>query len=717
MIGQWIPITLLAVGLLAGIAQADVPGSLVVTTPSPLPQGELSIPYAQALVASSGISPYTWSLTAGSLPKGLVLSSGGALSGTPASSGAFQFTVQVIDIAGSTASEAFGLTIVDPPSILYFSPPNGTGGLPYAYTLTVSGGAPPYSWSSGAIPPGLILAANGVISGTPVTPGQYRFTAVVTDALGGSASRAFSLTVLQPATISSPSPLPIAGPGTAYSYALSAYAGTAPYAWSVTAGSLPSGLSLSPAGMLSGVPSTPGTNNFQVRVLDSVGSSDSVTFSLTVAAQIVISPTSPLPNAIQGSVYSQTLSASGGLAPYYWRIASGALPSGLGFVNSPITGLPVYSLGVITGTPADAGTFTFSVQVVDNRGITATATYSLAVSPQPLSMDTRPLFAWTVGIPYSWTISASGGAPPYAWALTSGTLPDGVLLGSRNGQLSGTPTKLGSSTFAVQVTDSAGSSISAAYTLSVITLPSIMTPSPLPTGTAGVPYSVAFTASGGTPPYYGWTTGSGAPPAGLALGPTGILTGTPTTAGTFTFPVQVRDSSNYPGAATFQLTIAQAPLTVVGSPILWEGSLGTMFYQALTAAGGTPPYTWSISAGSLPAGLSLTSAGVISGTPRAAGAYTFSARVTDFAGTVVTTAMTLPIASAPLSFVSPPDQPWQRSACRLPDTACDGRFSAVHLLLVVDQRGRTHRTDAVRGGSNFRNAGTGRPILGFDYGH
>jgi hypothetical protein len=159
----------------------------------------------------------------------------------------------------------------------------------------------------------------------------------------------------------------------------------------------------------------------------------------------------------------------------------------------------------------------------------------------------------------------------------------------------------------------------------------------LPDGMVGTAYSQTLTADGGITPFT-WTLTAGALPAGLTLSSAGVISGTPTTAGKATFAVTVTDSST-PTAQTasqpFHITITGLTITTKWLP---NGIVGTAYSQTLTASGGFTPFTWTVSAGALPAGLTLSSAGVISGTPTAAGRADFTVTVTDSSTPTVQTA-------------------------------------------------------------------------------
>ena len=409
--------------------------------------------------------------------------------------------------------------------------------------------------------------------------------------------------------------LPVGLVGAAYTFTLGATGGTAPYTWS--ADSIPGGFSISANGTISGTPTTAGTFTVIARVTDKVLATTTKQFALTFNSSAVsITTASPLPPGTTGTSYSQTFAVSGGLPPYTW--AASALPAGL--ILTPTT-------GVLSGTPTGKGSFSFTIQVGDSAGNTANKNFALTISTPPLTITSDTLFSGTVGLPYSQTLVASGGIPPYKWSTASGQLPAGITLDASAGTLSGTPQAAGSFNLTVQVTDSSGATASRNLTLAV-SAPrlTIVTGSPLSAGTVGTAYSQTLSAIGGTAPYR-WSLVSGSLP-GLNVSAAGVLSGTPTDSGSFSFIIGVNDSTGQSGTKTFALTINPGPLTITTTAQLPGGALGETFSQTLTATGGTPPYTWA--ATGLPDGLSIDPAtGVISGAPTAGGSFSFAVTVTD----------------------------------------------------------------------------------------
>ena len=163
------------------------------------PAGEVSVGYSDQLTASGGTGTLTWSVSSGSLPPGLSLSSStGLLSGTPATAGSYPFTVKISDTAGGSATQPATVVIAAVPSLANTPPPAAQAAVAYSDALAVTGGTGPFTWgvSGGSLPPGLTInASTGLLSGTPATAGLYSFTVRVTDSFGLAATQSLNVTV------------------------------------------------------------------------------------------------------------------------------------------------------------------------------------------------------------------------------------------------------------------------------------------------------------------------------------------------------------------------------------------------------------------------------------------------------------------------------------------------------------------------------------------
>ncbi|CAN0409753.1 unnamed protein product, partial [Phaeothamnion confervicola] len=286
--------------------------------------------------------------------------------------------------------------------------------------------------------------------------------------------------------------------------------------------------------------------------------------------------------------------------------------------------------GDITGTPTAGGSYTFTIRALDSVNNTGTRSYTVNIGTASLTVNPSSLPNATVSIAYSQSLSASGATGAVTFTRTAGTLPTGLSLSS-GGVISGTPTAAGSFSFTVQATDTLFNTGTRAYTVTVNLAPLTITPTSLPAGTVGTSYSQSVTASGGTGPY-AYSTLSGSLPAGLTLNTlSGLISGTPTTGGTSNFTIGATDSVGTVGSQAYSLTIGTASLTL--SPTtLPNGTQSTAYSQTVTASGGNGSYTYSLSSGSLPAGLSLSSGGVISGTPSGSGSSSFTVSALDTSG-------------------------------------------------------------------------------------
>lgn len=380
--------------------------------------------------------------------------------------------------------------------------------------------------------------------------------------------------------------------------------------------------------------SAPGNVTITIRNPDGTRS-NGIRFPIVQALGV---STSMLPNGALGFPYSATVAAAGGTPPYSWRV-SGGLPAGLTF--SPA--------GIISGTPAGMGTFTFTVEVVDSRQRTASRSFTVVIGSTTLSIATDSIPEAFFEADYGVTFTATSGTPPFRWAILPGP-PAGLLLDPATGRLSGVPGARGTFTFQVEVVDSAGLNARKTFNLVVRSQSlRIATLAPLFTATGGVPYSLTFTAAGGLAPYR-WAIDPAVPGLTLNRG-TGALTGTPPAAGRFEFTVQVADSELATATKTFTLTVDAPRMTILTGSALPGGAVGVPYSQRFTVSGGAAPYSWSLASGSVP-GLALNpSTGVLENVPSQAGTFTFSVQVTDAAGLTGTKTFTLAIGPGALRIV------------------------------------------------------------------
>jgi hypothetical protein len=280
-----------------------------------------------------------------------------------------------------------------------------------------------------------------------------------------------------------------------------------------------------------------------------------------------------------------------------------------------------------------------------------------AVGGPPLQVRTVSLQRGTVGTAYQAIMHAAGGAAPYSWTITTGSLPLGLTL-DPSGVISGTPSQAVNSAVTVQVTDNGGQSVARNFVITVTrggwgsppppaaTL-QVLSPA-VPPARVGAPYQASLSATGGAQPY-SWSVDSGSLPAGLALDATsGAINGMPNQAGDTSFTVRVTDAGSQ--SAVQPLAISVSALLQITTRNLVGGQVGTSYQASVSVTGGTQPYSWSIVSGALPSSLALNPAsGTISGTPSTAGHSSFTMKVNDSAGQSAQQPLAISVAAAPPS--------------------------------------------------------------------
>jgi large repetitive protein len=333
-------------------------------------------------------------------------------------------------------------------------PPQGVVGQQYFHKVDVEDGCKGkvVTVGPGNLPPGLQLVgsqndlsdgSDWRIEGTPTQAGSYGFGLTANDICKSPPTyRDLTIVINPKLTITTPAPSPIVV-NAPFSLQLVA-TGTSSAAWSVAVGSLPPGISLSSSGLLSGTPTTVGAWTFTVLAKDG-NRQDTNSFTLTVLEQLVASA-GTLQRAEVGRPFAYRPSARGGLTPYAWSLAGGALPTGL--TLDPAT-------GAIRGTPLAAGAFPVQLHLKDAAGLTANLAVALSVA-RKLAITSTALRTGVEGRRYSAPIAKVGGVGPFVYRVVGGRLPLGLRLDSVTGRISGIPTRDGRFSFTVRVRDSLG---------------------------------------------------------------------------------------------------------------------------------------------------------------------------------------------------------------------------------------------------------------------
>lgn len=282
-------------------------------------------------------------------------------------------------------------------------------------------------------------------------PANLNITITATSETDPTKSASAMVIVTPPPSITAKT-LTEATPNASYSATLEATGGAGALTWSVASGALPIGLSLSASGAITGDPTASGTATFTVQVTDSSSAPSGpataqAPLTLTVVTAVSITTTA-LPAGSEGTTYLAGVDATGGTPPYTWSLATGTLPPGLTMPSAS---------GVISGVPTSQGTFAITIAAQDSSPTKQTQTQSLSIpigAPGPLSITTSSLLDGTVNMPYTAMVAVVGGTPPYNWSISTGGLPAGLILNRSTGAISGTPSSIRTSAFAVAVVDS-----------------------------------------------------------------------------------------------------------------------------------------------------------------------------------------------------------------------------------------------------------------------
>ena len=653
------------------------------------PSATVGTAYTAACTAFGGVGPYLYFI-AGTLPAGLTLNpASGIVSGTPNGLGS-AFSVQVMDSESPAAMARFFENLFIQPvqlTVLSTSLPVPNPGLPYAAIPIVGGGTPPYTFaiSSGALPGGLQLSpGDGVISSTaPGSPGgalatgPYSFTIQVKDSAGATATQAYSGTILtaplEPGITSYALPHPTGangitlGPDGALWFTTLDQTGGNMIGAITTAGAIAGALSANALTQANGLelPTggdiTPGPDgNLWIAQRDGqvVGEISSGGSQFTYVPPTRNSSPAQITAGPDGTLWFTEAAASkiahvapGGSVVEFPTATPAAYP--LGIAGGP-GGLMVYTeplvnkIAYISTDGKTTGDFTIPtanalptsiVLGLDNAfwfteyGANKIGRLDFSGNFLEFPVSSAPA-AITVGpdlaLYFTETAGNRIGRITIAGAVTEFVIPD----------MNSGPTGIAAGPDAtLWFTENAASRIGR---LSFIFGPMVSCTLPPSPQMAGTPFSGSCSATQGTPPYT--LSASGNPPPGLTIDPTtGAISGTLTTAGTFTFNVIVTDSSTPPltGQQSYTFTVSPLPLGISCNPPAAHlyTAYATPAYGC-PATNGTPPYKYALTSGTLPPGLTgLAGTGNITGTPTAPGTFPISVQVTDSSTPVMTASM------------------------------------------------------------------------------
>ncbi len=587
--------------------------------------GMIGEQYSLALNASGGIGNISWTINSGSLPPGLLLNSAtGMVFGVPSASGSYTFTVKAEDAAGHIKIKSYNLVIYEQLIIVNTTLSNWTVNTPYSVSISATGGTGSYYYSMNSTNGLSINSSTGLISGTPILAGTFVYTVTVTDSLGFTTNKNFTIVINELPKISSPDVVYLFA-GLTPTFSLSVNNGTAPFNWSVLAGSI-SGITINNDGTLSGTPLS-GDYTVTVKVTDNAAQSDTkgIIFKVINPLNITTEPSSTSFNGIVNIPFKIFLDGSGGVSPYNWSI------------NANIPGLSLTSMagrGMLSGVPTSVGDYPVKISLIDSKGNKKETEFLITIYPE-LKITNNNLKNGVLGDSYLDQFLITGGSGNYSYAITSGTLHTGVSLNPSTGIISGTPTESGTKAFRLALTDvTANLTIEKDFTLSVYQRPIITTNPNLGTLYNGQVINIPLQSSLGSTTTYTYSLVSGTLPAGLTLDSGGAIAGKiNSTTGTFTFNLKVKDGNNIESTPV-SFTVNIGNITLNTSNYKNISMVNRDYSSSLIISGGDQPFDIKLipNTTSVPPGISTEISGNfinIKGKPTQGGIYNFNLVITD----------------------------------------------------------------------------------------
>ena len=595
--------------------------------------GIVGVDYHQDLNAKGGYGSYYWDIYYGKLPEGLELDSEtGIISGRPENVAYRSVVIIVTDDAERKTYKDLIFEISEP---LYFQTTSLSDAFrdqPYSEKIELNpqSGISPYVFSlEGDLPNGLNLdPLTGRIDGTPTTSGLFNFDIIVTDSTFPDQQvvrQFFQLKSTTEFTIFAASTLQN-NKNDIISIDLGVGGGQPPYSWSIIRGYLPGGVYLEPIASLKGKLEDRGDYQFTLQVIDSSGNTREKDFTWNVLDDLVIT-TQIIPDGDTQTNYEYQLIAKGGLKPYTWRVLSGDLPEGMAFLET----------GLIYGKPKGAQPRQFTVEVSDSslpQKKRITKDYRIEIMDD-FYITTMKIDNGKCDTPYSDSIMATLGSPPYHWKLDSGYLPPGLNIheGVNDALIEGSPTTEGIYTFIIESTDS-GTPINKdtkEFKIEIYAGLSILTKK-LKTAQRGIFYSDNITPLGGELPYHYEIT-DGSLPAGLSLNKlTGKISGKTNidTGYSISFKIKATDSGVPSSSIEKEFSINVTDPVSIETTNIQNAFQKSPYIAQIEGKGGYSPYYWRISNGQLPDGLKLIpNTAQINGTPMTCGNFDFTVQLVD----------------------------------------------------------------------------------------
>jgi hypothetical protein len=570
---------------------------------------------------------------------------------------AYTFTVTTTNSAGTGPASAASNSVTPTPAlpaplagaVSATVPANSTNA---AITLNISGGAASSVAVETPAGHGTAAASGTSITYTPIAgySGTDSFTYTATNATGTSTAATVTITVTAPTFTFSPAAgsLPNGTVNTAYSQTVAAADGASPYTYTLSTGALPAGMTINPStGLIAGAPTTDGNYNVTITATDTNGATGSVSYSLAIGVQ------APLAGAVSATVPANstnaaiTLNISGGAA----SSVAVETPAGHGTAAASGTSITYTPIAGYSGTDS----FTYTATNATGTSTAATVTITVTAPTFTFSPAAGSLPNGTVNTAYSQTVAAVDGASPYTYTLSTGALPAGMTINPSTGVIAGAPTTDGNYNVTITATDTNGATGSVSYSLAIgvqaplagavsATVPANSTNAAITLNISG---GAASSVAVETPAGHGTAAASGT-----------SITYTPIAgySGTDSFTYTATNATGTSTAATVTITVTAPTFTfspAAGS--LPNGTVNTAYSQTVAAVDGASPYTYTLSTGALPAGMTINpSTGVIAGAPTTDGNYSVTITATDTNGATGLVSYTITVKAPVATFTFSP---------------------------------------------------------------